>query len=164
MKITSDAFREGETIPLQYTAEGLNVNPPLQFEGVPNSAQSLALVVEDWDVMVNDPDAPDNPWVHWLVYNIPPNSNMLPQGDLVPGAVEGVTTGGVTGYQGPNPPEGEHEYRFRLYALDTRIEGTENVDRSVFLNLIHDHVVDEATLTGTYRREPHEKPTTRQPG
>ena len=146
MKITSDAFRDGETIPLQYTADGLNVHPPLHFEGIPNSAQTLALVVEDRDTPLSDPDAHEDPWVHWLVYNIPANTPMLPQGELVPGAVEGVTTGGVSGYEGPNPPQGEHEYHFRLYALDTRIEGTENVDRSVFLNLINDHVVDEATL------------------
>ena len=66
MKITSPAFNNGEPIPVKYTCDGPNISPPLKFSDIPKGTQSMVLMVED-------PDAPAKPWVHWLVFNIPPH-------------------------------------------------------------------------------------------
>jgi Raf kinase inhibitor-like YbhB/YbcL family protein len=120
MRLHSPAFRDGEAIPRPYTVEGSNLSPPLRWSGVPPQATSLCLVMED-------PDAPSGVWVHWLIYNIPANSQGLPAGigplpQLADGSLQGrswgVTRFSRLGYQGPQPPPGPaHRYRFTLHAL-----------------------------------------------
>jgi Raf kinase inhibitor-like YbhB/YbcL family protein len=143
MDITSPAFRNGERVPQQYTCEGPNVSPPLEFSNIPAGAESLVLMVED-------PDAPAQPWVHWLVFNIPPDAAGFGEDAIAPGSTQGLCNGNTFGYEGPCPPEIEHQYLFRLYALDTKLDIPAASDRKVVLRAMRGRVLAEAVLTGTY--------------
>ncbi|HEX5057382.1 MAG TPA: YbhB/YbcL family Raf kinase inhibitor-like protein [Gammaproteobacteria bacterium] len=143
MEITSPAFRNGERVPKKYTCEGPNVSPPLEFSGVPADAGSLVLIVED-------PDAPAKPWVHWLVFNIPAGATGFGENCTAPGSTQGLCNGNTFGYEGPCPPEREHQYLFRLYALDIRLDIPDASDRKAVLRAMQGHVLAEAVLTGTY--------------
>ena len=147
MNIKSPAFNNGESVPQQYTCEGPNINPPLQFTDVPAEAKSLVLIVED-------PDADAKPWVHWLVYNIPPQCGGFPEGQIAEGAQQGLCNGNTFGYEGPCPPENEHAYLFKLYALDMTLDiAPEDSNRKNILQRIEGHVIAEALLTGKYQKK-----------
>jgi Raf kinase inhibitor-like YbhB/YbcL family protein len=145
MKIQSPAFGEGERIPQQYTCEGPNISPPLQFTDVPAEAKSLVLMIED-------PDAPAKPWVHWLVFNIPPQCGGFAEGAVAEGAQEGLCNGNTFGYEGPCPPEHEHSYLFKLYALGIVLPLPAASNRKDVLAAMEQHVVAESTLTGKYEK------------
>ena len=121
LSITSSAFDHEAGIPARYTCDGDDVSPPLTFAGVPEGAKSLALIVDDPDAP--DPAAPTMTWVHWVLYNLPPDCDGLAEAmsaDALPaGTLEGTNDWDRTGYGGPCPPIGEHRYFFKLYALDT---------------------------------------------
>lgn len=154
LTITSPAFFHKAEIPVQYTCDGRDESPPLNWSGVPDNAQSLALTVTDPDAP--DPAAPRMTWVHWVLYNIPPDTNGLEQGvtdsNLPGGTCEGVNDWRRTGYGGPCPPIGRHRYFFRLYALDTILPDLGRPTRKKLEKAIHGHIVDQAELMGTYRR------------
>ncbi|HYG41055.1 MAG TPA: YbhB/YbcL family Raf kinase inhibitor-like protein [Cytophagales bacterium] len=143
MEITSPAFKNGEKVPKQFTCEGININPSLKFSNVPAEAKSLVLLVED-------PDADAKPWVHWLVYNIPPQCGGFEEDSIPKGAIQGICNGGTYGYEGPCPPDRLHNYMFKLYAIDKILDVPESADRKAILKEIEGHVVDEALLVGTY--------------
>ena len=142
MKITSSAFKDHEKIPKKYTCDGENVNPPLDFDDFPKEVKELALIVDD-------PDAPSKIWVHWLVYNMPVivhiDENSIP-------ATEGINDFGNTHYGGPCPPEGTHRFRFRLYALDERLELKEGMTRQQLEKEMEGHILESAELVGVYSR------------
>ena len=121
IKLASGAFQDGQTIPTQHTADGTDTSPPLKWENQPDRTKSLALICED-------PDAPGKTWIHWVIFNIPPetrelNEGVLPQEVLPGGALQGTNDFGNVGYGGPSPPRGKpHRYFFRLYALDKQLE------------------------------------------
>ncbi len=123
--LTSPSFIHEHAIPPRHTCDGLNVSPPLDWAGVPSGAKSLALIVDDPDAP--DPAAPKMTWVHWVLYNIPPNANGLTEGvaviDIPTGTLHGVNDWKRTGYGGPCPPIGKHRYFFKLYALDSVLPG-----------------------------------------
>lgn len=148
MKITSTAFKDGERVPVKYTCEGPNISPPLQFSDVPDSAKSLVLMVED-------PDAPAKPWVHWLVFNIPANATKFEENSIAPGSTQGLCNGNTFGYEGPCPPQNEHTYLFKLYALDKTLDIPAESDRKQVLAEMEGHVVAEAVLHGKYKKEKH---------
>lgn len=136
-----------------YTADGQDIAPPLAIAGVPAGTKSLALVVEDPDAP--DPRAPSaEPFAHWVVYDLPPNTKELSRVDApVPrGAAEGVNGFGRRGYGGPKPPIGRHRYFFKLYALDTIIRSAGPLTREDLVSRIEGHVLDEAELVGTYAK------------
>jgi len=144
MLITSSAFRDNQPIPPKYTCDGEDLNPPLAFEGVPQAASSLALVVDD-------PDAPSGTWNHWVVWDMPPTTSAIGEGQD-PAGVVGSNSWHRTSYGGPCPPRGEHRYRFTLYALDTTMElppraGPRELDRAM-----KGHVLAKAQLVGRYAR------------
>ncbi len=149
LSLSSPAFGDGETIPTVYTCDGRDISPPLQWRGVPEEAHSLAVVMDD-------PDAPAGTWVHWVVYNIPPDTAGLPEdtasGDLPAGAREGVNSWGRTGYGGPCPPSGEHRYMHKLYALDKVLSDLGNMTKTELEQAFNGHVVERARLIGTYQR------------
>src|SRR5262245_59237845 len=120
LTLTSSAFEPGGAIPSKYTCEGDNVSPPLAFGGAPAGTKSLALIVDDPDAP--DPKAPKRVWVHWLVYNLPPDSQGLPENASCAGLPGGATAGlsdfRQTVYRGACPPIGRHRYFHKLYALD----------------------------------------------
>ena len=151
MAITSDAFAEGDTIPKQYTCDGADISPPLKWTGIPEGAKSLALISDD-------PDAPSGMWVHWVLFNIPPEidglpSNMPKSDTLDIGAVHGVTDFGRPGYGGPCPPSGTHRYYFKHYALDTLLNLSGQVDKKQLEEAMEGHVLESAQLMGKYSRE-----------
>jgi Raf kinase inhibitor-like YbhB/YbcL family protein len=151
MEITSTAFGNGEKIPRKYTCEGPNISPPLKFSNIPDGAASLVLMVED-------PDAPAKPWVHWLVFNIPAAATGFEENAIAPGSTQGLCNGDTFGYEGPCPPENEHQYLFRLYALDAGLNIPDASNRKAVLLAMHGHVLATATLTGLYKKETKNEP------
>ena len=124
LTITSPAFFHNHEIPPEFTCDGLDVSPPLEWTRVPTEAKSLVLIVDDPDAP--DPAAPKMTWVHWVLYNLPPTTTSFDQGiteaDLPPGTLEGVNNWKQKGYGGPCPPIGKHRYFFKLFALDTVLD------------------------------------------
>lgn len=147
MEIVSPAFAPGEHIPRKYTCEGENISPPLDFIDVPLEAESLVLMIED-------PDALAKPWVHWLVFNIPPQCGGFEEGRIPNGAQEGLCNGNTFGYEGPCPPTTEmHTYLFKLYALGTVLLIPNESDRKAVLEAMEGCVLTSAVMVGTYIRE-----------
>jgi len=148
--IQSPAFEEGGSIPARYTCDGDDVSPPLQWAGVPEGTRSLALIVDDPDAP--DPAAPRMVWVHWVLYNLPPDSQGLPEAveALPAGTLEGINDWKRTGYGGPCPPVGRHRYFFKLYALDTVLPDLGEPNKAELLEAMQGHVLGEAVLMGTY--------------
>lgn len=154
LTITSPAFFHNCDIPRDYTCDGLDVSPPLEWGGVPQTARSLTLIVEDPDAP--DPDAPQMTWVHWILYNLPPATMSFEQGisrqDLPSGTLEGSNNWNLTGYGGPCPPVGKHRYFFRLFALDTTLPDLLQPERSQLNLAMKEHILEEAKLIGLYQR------------
>jgi hypothetical protein len=152
--LKSTAFSEGETIPRQYTCEGQDVSPPLQWESVPENARSLVLIVDDPDAP--DPRAPKTIWVHWVLYNIPPDvpgrAQGVPSSELPPGTQEGLNDWKRKGYGGPCPPIGEHRYMHKLYALDTVLGGLDKPTKAQVEKAMKGHVIQKAILIGVYEK------------
>ena len=145
MKITSSAFSNHQAIPTTFTCNGDNTNPPLQFSDIPSQAKSLVLLVED-------PDAPQPNWLHWLVYNIPPQTTSIAQNSLPDQATQGTNDFDTTRYQGPCPPLGQHRYNFKLYALDQATSFPPGSTRQAIESAIDGHVIATAELIGIYQR------------
>ncbi|MEJ2207884.1 MAG: YbhB/YbcL family Raf kinase inhibitor-like protein [Anaerolineae bacterium] len=151
-ELRSEAFEAGGSIPRTYSCQGQGVSPPLSWRGVPDEAASLALVVDD-------PDAPSGTFTHWLLYDMPPDLDSLPQG--VPGeqrpasyGVQGQNGGGGIGYKGPCPPAGPaHHYHFRLYALDQELGLSPGAAKEEVLSALEGHVVAETELVARYARQ-----------
>jgi Raf kinase inhibitor-like YbhB/YbcL family protein len=152
MTITSGAFAHNGAIPKQYTCEGKDISPPLTWSGVPASARSLALIVDDPDAP--DPAAPRMTWVHWVVYNLPATSAGLAEAakSLPAGALEGLNDWQRTGYGGPCPPIGRHRYFHKLYALDTVLPDLKKPTKAKLEQAMKGHIVAEAQLIGTYQK------------
>jgi len=157
IQITSPAFKEGEAIPKKYTGEGADVSPPLAWTGVPEGAKELVLICDD-------PDAPsEEPWVHWVIYKIPPDVKGLKEGiprktrlSDPPGALQGKNSWpsgqNNIGYRGPLPPSGTHRYYFKLYALEAKMAAEPGMDKKAILQEIEHHVTAKGQLMGTYQR------------
>jgi len=155
MRVTSPVIKDNQPINPKYTADGDNISPPLHIEDVPSNARELALIVED-------PDAPTpEPFVHWVLYKVPPTSTDLPEGiktaariDQPPGAMQGKNDMKRVGYTGPEPPPGHgtHHYHFRVYALDKRLEVQPGADEKSLLASMSGHILDSAEVVGTYER------------
>jgi Raf kinase inhibitor-like YbhB/YbcL family protein len=155
MKLTSQSFIEGKSVPSQFTCEGADISPDLQWNGVPEGVQSFVLLCEDPDAP--SPRAPRaNPWVHWVVYNIPGNVRSLKSGEDVIklGAQLGMTDSKKPLFHGPCPPEssGTHRYFFKLYALDIKLSLPNGATKNEVLNAQQGHILATAELMGTYER------------
>ncbi len=154
LTISSGTFKDGGEIPARYTCEGENVSPPLSWTGVPGTARSLVLIVDDPDAP--DPRAPRTVWVHWLLYNLAPDLAGLPAGveraGLPAGARAGLNDWHQAGYGGPCPPIGRHRYFHKLYALDTLLEDLHEPTRSALEAAMRGHVIEQAQLVGTYQK------------
>jgi Raf kinase inhibitor-like YbhB/YbcL family protein len=150
MQLVSSAFENEGRIPSRYTCDGENVSPPLFISDVPAEAKTLVLIMDDHDV----PKAirEDGTWDHWVVFDIPATVRELREGTEPPG-VHGLGTGGNTGYYGPCPPDREHRYFFRLYALDTSLGLPEKTGKFDVERAMKDHIIDKAHLVGRYERQ-----------
>ncbi|MDP2650809.1 MAG: YbhB/YbcL family Raf kinase inhibitor-like protein [bacterium] len=151
MRLESSAFEHEGVIPAKYTCDGGNINPPLKISEVPEGAKSLVLIMDDPDVPKNL--RPDGMWDHWLVWNIPPATTEIPEGQE-PAGVVGKNTGGSFGYRGPCPPDREHRYFFKLYALDTMFDlSPETTTKSDLEAAMQKHILSQAELMGRYNRQ-----------
>lgn len=151
MTISSPAFANNELIPVIYTCDGQNINPPLQFVDVPTGTKSLTLIMNDPDVPKNL--RPDGNYDHWLLWNIPANVTTIDAGATPAGAVVGNNTAGQSKYAGPCPPDREHRYFFRVYALDTTLDLPPSANKVELLNALDGHVLASAEMVGRYARK-----------
>jgi Raf kinase inhibitor-like YbhB/YbcL family protein len=150
IRLISSAFKEGQPIPRQYTCDGANVSPPLEWSGVPANARTIAIIADD-------PDAPGGTWVHWVLYNLPAGNiglveNLPATEKLVAGGFQGTTDFGKIGYGGPCPPSGEHRYFFRIYALDGELPLKAGAKKAEVEKAMESHIIAQGQLVGTYRR------------
>jgi Raf kinase inhibitor-like YbhB/YbcL family protein len=150
LELRSSAFGEGERIPSDFTCEGADMSPPLAWSGVPENAQSLAIIVED-------PDASMKDWTHWLIYDLPVSLSQLPAGiiagqDFFGGGSQGRNDFKQLGYGGPCPPSGEHRYLFKIYALDAMLQLKPGASKQELLRAMQGHILAEGALTGRYDR------------
>lgn len=152
--VTTRSFSSGDPIPQKYTCQGEDVSPPFAIHNPPEGTESLALLVDD-------PDAPDKTFTHWVLFNLPPQTSVLSEGvdvdeDFGDGSdvpLEGVNDFGGVGYGGPCPPPGTlHHYHFRFYALDTRLDLASGATRKQLTQAIDGHVLDETDYIGTFER------------
>lgn len=147
MKITSPAFESEQQIPAKYTCDGDNVNPPLVFEDIPEQAKSLVLIMDD-------PDAPDKTWVHWILYNISPNIEFINENSKPGTALVGLNDFEKNDYGGPCPPSGTHRYFFKLYALSEKLEDMpEFTDKDMLIEAMNTLVIESAELIGLYSKD-----------
>jgi Raf kinase inhibitor-like YbhB/YbcL family protein len=149
LTLSSTAFTNGSRIPARYTCDGDNTSPPLSWSGIPSGTKSLALIVDD-------PDAPERTWVHWVLYNLPPDSAGVTQGagmrDFPPGTRKGINDWHRADYGGPCPPAGRHRYVHKLYALDTTLPDLGKADKAKLEKAMEGHVIGKSELTGMYQR------------
>ena len=145
MKIASSAFENKQMIPSKYTCDGENINPPLQITEVPSNTQSLVLIVDD-------PDAPSGDWVHWLVWNINPETKLITENESPQGAIQGTNDFGKQNYGGPCPPSGIHHYQFKIYALDTTLNLPSSSRKKDLEKAMANHILDKDMLIGLYQR------------
>lgn len=146
LTLTSSVFLHNTNIPAAYTCEGEDKNPPLDISGVPQTAKSLALIVDD-------PDAPVGTWDHWILWNIAPDTKRIDQGQLPAGAVQGMNDFKKTNYGGPCPPPGKpHRYFFKLYALDESLDLTSSSTKQDLEKAMEGHILTRAELIGLYQR------------
>jgi len=154
LQLSSTAFEDGSSIPQKYTFDGADVSPPLSISGVPDDADSLVLVVDD-------PDAPNPPFTHWLLWAIPADATTIPAGieqsRTVPeldGAKQGTNSFDVLGYRGPRPPkdDGSHTYRFTLTAVDSPLNVQAGAGRDQVADALQSNSVATARITGEYDR------------
>jgi len=154
LKIVSSAFEQGASIPKRHTCEGQDLPPPLAWSRVPAGTRSLALIVDDPDAP--DPAAPKMTWVHWVLYNLPPDATGLGAGvapsALPAGTLQGRNDWKRTGYGGPCPPVGRHRYFHKLYALDVVLPDLKQPSKDQLLKAMSGHVLAQGELVGTYQK------------
>ncbi len=149
MKLTSTAFEHQGKIPSKYTCDGANISPPLSISDVPSQAKSLVLILDD-------PDVPkhlrkDGMWDHWVVFNIPASLTEIKEGEE-PEGTHGIGTSNNLDYNGPCPPDREHRYFFKLYALDTELKLPEQAEKQQVEKAMEGHVLAKTELMGRYER------------
>ena len=151
LNVSTSVFKEGGSIPTKYSCQGEDVSPALQWDEPPTGTQSFALIMDD-------PDAPVGVFTHWVIFNIPSDSQQLaeaipPQAQLPSGALQGKNDFGRIGYGGPCPPPGPaHRYRFTLYALDKSLDTNPGASKTQVLDAVKGHILAQGQLTGTYQR------------
>jgi len=151
IQLTSSAFKNGEMLPKKYTCDGDQVSPPLSWSGLPPATKSIAIISDD-------PDAPMRTFVHWVIFNIPPEEKGLPEDvpagvkELENGARQGVGDARQIGYISPCPPFGTHRYYFKIYALDTMLALEPGATKPALLKAMEGHILAQGELIGKYKR------------
>jgi Raf kinase inhibitor-like YbhB/YbcL family protein len=151
IQLTSSAFKNGEMLPKKYTCDGDEVSPPLSWSGLPQATKSIAMISDD-------PDAPMRTFVHWVIFNIPPEEKGLPEAVpvgvkvLENGARQGVGDARQIGYISPCPPSGTHRYYFKIYALDAMLELEPGATKPALLKAMEGHILAQGELIGKYKR------------
>jgi len=151
-KIESPAFKEGESIPSVHTCDGKDISPKFTWEGAPEGTQSYALIFDD-------PKTQIGVWVHWVIYNIPGDAKGLPEAIdrdkevLKNGTTQGKSSWRKIGFRGSCPPDGEHEYHFKLYALDSKLDLAPGATKKELLKGMEGHTLGKTVLTGRYEKQ-----------
>lgn len=150
LKVTSPAFKDGGMIPSKFTCDGEDISPALEWPSVPDQTKSIALICDD-------PDAPRGTFVHWVLYNLPPDTRKLPEnvkagGTWPNGACQGTNDFGAAGFNGPCPPGGTHRYFFKLYAMDVPVSLPPGARKADLLQAMKGHILAEGQLVGKYKR------------
>jgi Raf kinase inhibitor-like YbhB/YbcL family protein len=144
--LESEAFDSGGVIPRKYGYKNGNLSPPLKISGVPENTSSLALIMDDPDAM----GAVGKVWVHWVLWNIKPNIVELKENSIQSDCFEGETDFGEIGYGGPAPPDKEHTYIFKLYALDQKLDADKGSTKKQIEEAMKNHIIAETRLEGKY--------------
>lgn len=151
MALSSTAFENGRAISSKYTCDGSDISPPLAWSEAPAGTASFTLIMDD-------PDALGGVFTHWIIFNLPPDTQELAEGitkagELANGARQGKNDFGKTGYNGPCPPPGKaHHYHLTLYALDTKLELAAGISKKQLLDAMEGHILGQGKLVGTYQR------------
>lgn len=147
MLTLTSVFQEGQSIPKQFSCQGQNISPSLSWQGAPPETRSFVLIMDD-------PDAPNGTWTHWVLFNIPAGVSSLSENiqNLPAGTLQGLNSWGKTGYGGPCPPRGQHRYIFKLFALDTVLNLQSGADQNSIETAMKNHVIGQATLMGKYQK------------
>lgn len=147
LELFSTKFNQGQSIPKVYTCDGSNISPPLSWKDIPAGTKSLVLIMED-------PDAPSGTWDHWVLYNIPPTTTSLEENltTLPAGALQGKNSWNHTSYGGPCPPDAEHRYFFKLYAVNKVLPNQGGLSKQAIEQALKDHVLASAELMARYQR------------
>jgi len=146
MNLTSSAFENGGVIPRKYGYKNENFSPPLKISEIPEKTKSLVLIMDDPDAM----DAVGKVWVHWVLWNISPNITEIPENSIYDGFIEGKTDFDEIGYGGPAPPDKEHTYIFKLYALDIILNLSKGCTKKDVEESINQHIISETKLEGRF--------------
>ena len=146
LTLTSESFANNEVIPKKFGYKHGNTSPPLRITNIPENTVSLALIMDDPDAMA----AVGKVWVHWVVWNIEPKNNEFKENSIPSGSIEGETDFGEIGYGGPAPPDKEHTYIFKLFALDKKLEIAKGSTKTHIENEMKNHILEETTLQGRY--------------
>lgn len=144
-ELTSPDFAKNTNIPKKFTCQGENISPTLQIQNAPEGTKSFALVMDD-------PDAPKGNWLHWMAWNIPPETTTLNALDFPAEATQGINDFKEFGYGGPCPPNSRHQYRFFLYALDKRTYLDKHASRAELEVAMAGHIIASCELNGYYER------------
>ncbi|MBA4369384.1 MAG: YbhB/YbcL family Raf kinase inhibitor-like protein [Desulfobacterium sp.] len=157
LNVKSTAFQTGEMIPSEYTFDGKNISPDLSWEGAPSGVKSYVILVEDPDIPIPKFLIPS--WVHWVVYNIAPETTSILKAFLNHGSSENSATLGMTSYRklqygGPCPPFGTHRYYFKVYALDNTLDlQPRKATKKNILKAMDGHILAYGEVMGTYKRQ-----------
>lgn len=143
LRITSTAFKPHQSIPAKYTCEGIDINPPIDIDGIPEKAHSLALIVDD-------PDAPGKTWVHWMVWNIPITHHI--KENSIPGE-QGLNDFKRIAWGGPCPPSATHRYFIKVYALDSLLQLTSKATKKDLEHAMSEHILAYGELVGLYKKK-----------
>ncbi len=146
LTLESNAFDNGGIIPKKYGYKHGNTSPPLKISNIPENTSSLALIMDDPDAI----GAVGKVWVHWVVWNIDPNNIEFQENSIPSNCIEGETDFGEIGYGGPAPPDKEHTYIFKLYALDKKLENSKGSTKKQIEDAMNDHIIAETKLEGIY--------------
>ena len=144
--LESEAFDNGGVIPRKYGYKNGNISPPLKISGTPENTLSLALIMDDPDAM----GAVGKVWVHWVLWNIKPSTMELKENSIPKDCLEGETDFGEIGYGGPAPPDKEHTYIFKLYALDQKLDVDKDSTKKKIEEAMKNHIIAETRLEGRY--------------
>ncbi len=145
LELTSDAFANGQSIPVKYSCNGKNISPALAWNEPPASTQSFVLIVDD-------PDAPMGTWVHWVLFNIPDSTRSLQENTDTSAMSAGKNSSGNIHYDGPCPPSGTHRYFFKLYALDSTLSLSPGATKEQVLKAAEGHILAQGELMGTFSK------------
>ncbi len=144
--LESEAFDNGEVIPRKYGYKNGNQSPPLRISGIPENTSSLVLIMDDPDAV----GVVGKVWVHWVLWNIDPSTLELKENSIPSDCIEGETDFGEIGYGGPAPPDKEHTYIFKLYALDQKLDANKGSTKKQIEEAMKNHIIGETKLKGRY--------------